>query len=119
MSHPSRLTRTAHALVAALTRLGDALVHVDYDAVASSEAAVRVHVHAFRTAADGALTTGDVLSATDSDALAAALARCRRLGGSLMRLTGVPASLDTPRGYSPVGQVHAPVDGGAYLTARG
>jgi len=117
--HPSRLTHTARALETALTGLADALTRVDYDVMANSETPLHMRVQAFKTAAADALSAGESLSSIDAESLVTAMARCRRLGGSLLQLTGAPASFDAPGGYTPVGQLHASVDGGAYLTARG
>ncbi len=118
-NHPSRLTHTAQALEAALAGLADALTRVDYDVMANSETTLHARVQAFRVAAADAVSAGESLSPADADTLVTAMARCRRLGGSLLQLTGAPASFDAPGGYTPVGQLHASVDGGAYLTARG
>jgi hypothetical protein len=114
------LSTTADALALALEDLGDALAQADVAAIAASEALIETRSGAFRAAAAQATTAGDTLPPSLSEAISRALARCRRLGLSLDRLTGQPATRpDDPRGYTPVGRPVAQANGGTFLTARG
>jgi hypothetical protein len=120
VSETSRLSTTADALARALAALGDALVQADDRAIAACEQVIEATSGDFRAAALDAGPVDDALSPASAVAVMSALARCRRLGFSLSRLTGQsPTPSDAPRGYGPVGRPVAPADGGTFLTARG
>lgn len=120
MSEASRLNTTARALGQALEGLADALAEVRPEAIAASEASIEACVRDFQAASAAAPASGEVLAPASALLVRTALARCRRLGASLLLLAGprTPPP-DSPRGYTPVGQP-LPVSGeGSILTARG
>ncbi len=116
----SRLSSTGDALGATLDALADALAQARHEEFAASEPNLGDRVRAFRDAAAAAAASGESLAPAQLHAITAALQRCRRLGASLTSLTatGRPP-VDSPHGYSPVGQPVSPAGEGAFLTARG
>lgn len=119
MTETSRLSSTAQALGLALETLADALAHVRPEAIAASETLIESRAVAFLAAAADAVASGDSLAPERLRTITRALSRCRRLGCSLLLMTGQPAAFpDAPRGYTPVGRPVSPADAGTFLTAR-
>jgi hypothetical protein len=121
MTDSSRLRATAAALREALDTLADALAQPRADAIAASEARIEARAGAFRAAALAALDGGAALASDEALGLQIALRRCRRLGASLSLLARVctPPPLDSPAGYTAVGQPLSHGDEVPFLTARG
>ncbi|AMY10409.1 hypothetical protein LuPra_03639 [Luteitalea pratensis] len=120
MTETSRLSTTADALARALAALGDALAYADQDAITACQHVIEATSGDFRAAAVDGSANGDTLTPAHAVAVMTALARCRRLGLSLSLMAGQsPATLNAPRGYSPVGRPVAQSGGGTFLTARG
>lgn len=117
VSETSRLNGAADALAQALEALAGALVHARPDAMAESAALIETRAQAFRDAAASA--PGQSAAEPSLVAVATALARCRRLGASLSRITGQQPSVDLPSGYTPVGHPRSQADGASFVTARG
>ena len=120
MAEASRLSTTAGALREARDALANALMAARPDEVEASEATIAARAADFQDAARAAAVSRDALPPEQARAVAAALQRCRRLGGAVSLLAAGPTpALHSPHGYSPVGQPLPYGGEGALLTARG
>ena len=120
MTDGSGLSASARALSGALEALATALASVQPGAVAAAEVHLERCVAAFQSAARASTATGEVLAPRDAYAVTAALARCRRLGGSLSLFTAAWRTLPQPPvSYGPVGHLVSRPRDGQLVTARG
>jgi len=120
MTDGSGLSASARALSGALEALATALACVNPAAIAAAETHLDRCVTAFQAAARASAATGETLAPRDAYAVTAALARCRRLGGSLSLFTGAWRSMPQPPvAYGPVGHLVPRPEDGQLMAARG